>query len=98
MKRTAVEVWIGSAACAALVLASWRGWVPVPLSEALGFVTGVACVYLVVRENIWNFPVGIANNVFFLILFTRTRLYGDAGLHIVYMGLAVHGWYWWLHG
>ena len=79
-------------------MASWRGWVPVPLTEALGFVTGVACVYLVVRENIWNFPVGIANNVFFLILFTRTRLYGDAGLQIVYMGLAVHGWYWWLHG
>jgi nicotinamide mononucleotide transporter len=82
----------------ALAFASWRGWFPVPLTETLGFVTGASCVYLVVREHIWNFPLGIANNVFFFVLFSEARLYGDAGLQIIYLGLAVHGWYFWLHG
>jgi hypothetical protein len=27
--------------------------------EAVAFVTGAACVWLTVRENVWNFPVGL---------------------------------------
>ena len=38
-------------------------------TEILGFVTGAASVWLAVRESVWNWLVGIANNVFFLILF-----------------------------
>jgi nicotinamide mononucleotide transporter len=83
---------------AALLLAAWRQWVPISLTEALGFVTGVACVVLVVKQHVGNFPVGIANNVFFFVLFTRTRLYGDAGLQVVYILLALHGWWNWLYG
>ena len=70
----------------------------ISLTEALGFVTGVACVYLVVRRSIWNFPLGIANTIFFLVLFIESRLYGDAGLQIVYLVLGVQGWYNWLYG
>ena len=67
-------------------------------TEVAGFVTGAVCVWLVVRQNVWNFPVGIANNVFFIVLFTQAGLYADAGLQVVYIGLAALGWYWWLHG
>src|SRR5215212_8161014 len=75
--------WIGGAAGLALLYASWAGWAPPGLTpfsvtEALGFVTGALCVYLVVRENVWNFPVGIANSAFFLILFAGARLLGVA--------------------
>ena len=66
--------------------------------EVFGFVTGALCVWLVVRRNVWNFPVGMANNVFFLVLFVQAGLYADAGLQLVYLWLAVIGWYWWLHG
>lgn len=55
-------------------------------------------MWLVVRRSIWNFPVGIANNVFFWILFTSSGLYADAWLQVVYVVLAGLGWYWWLHG
>jgi nicotinamide mononucleotide transporter len=71
---------------------------PISWTETLGFVTGVVCVYLVVRQNIWNFPLGLANNIFFLLLFTQARLFGDAGLQIVYLALGLHGWYQWLYG
>lgn len=102
MKRR-LYLLVGVAASGALVYASWRGWAPFglapfTLTEALGFVTGALCVYLVVRENVWNFPVGIANCVFFLVLFTQARLYGDAALQIIYIALGFQGWYLWLRG
>jgi nicotinamide mononucleotide transporter len=82
----------------ALVAASAARLLPYDLTETLGFVTGAACVYLVVREDVWNFPVGIANNVFFLVLFAGARLYGDASLQVVYVALGFQGWYLWLRG
>lgn len=96
MKR--FDLWIGIAIGLALITASWRRWAPYSLTETLGFVTGAACVYLVVKQSLWNFPLGIANNVFFLILFVNARLYGDAGLQIVYIALGFQGWYYWLYG
>jgi len=101
MKRP--DLWIGGAAGLALVYASWLGWAPFgmapfSMTEALGFVTGALCVYLVVRENVWNFPVGIANSAFFLALFAGARLYGDAALQVIYIALGFQGWYLWLRG
>ena len=96
MKR--LDLWLGLLIGIGLTVASWQQWLPLPLTETLGFVTGAACVYLVVKQNIWNFPLGIANNIFFSILFFEARLFGDATLQIVYLLLGVQGWYNWLHG
>jgi nicotinamide mononucleotide transporter len=52
-------------------------------AELLGFATGAVGVWLTVRVNIWNSPVGLANNLFFLALFWTARLYADAGLQVV---------------
>ncbi|HEX7316110.1 MAG TPA: nicotinamide riboside transporter PnuC [Pyrinomonadaceae bacterium] len=98
-----LDLVVGGAAGLALLYASWRGWAPFGLApfgmtEALGFVTGALCVYLVVKENVWNFPVGIANSAFFLVLFAGARLYGDAALQIIYIALGFQGWYLWLRG
>lgn len=93
-----LDYWLGTLLGVGLILAAWQQWLPYSLTETLGFATGAACVYLVVRQNIWNFPLGIANNIFFLILFIEARLYGDAGLQIVYIALGIQGWYWWLYG
>lgn len=73
------------------------GWT-MSWTEVAGFATGALCVWLVVRQNVWTFPVGIANNVFFIVLFVQAGLYADAGLQVVYIGLGLLGWYWWLHG
>ena len=61
----------------------------------LGFVTGALCVWLLARQNIWNWPIGIANNVFYIVVFLRSGLFGDAGLQIVYIVLAAYGWWTW---
>jgi nicotinamide mononucleotide transporter len=101
MKR--LDWWAGGAASLALLYAAWRGWAPFgwtppSMTEALGFVSGALCVYLVVKEDVWNFPVGIANNAFFLVLFAGARLYGDAALQVIYIALGLQGWYLWLRG
>jgi nicotinamide mononucleotide transporter len=67
-------------------------------TEVAGFATGALCVWLIVKQKAWNFPVGIANNVFFIVLFSQAGLYADAGLQVIYIGLALVGWYWWLSG
>jgi nicotinamide mononucleotide transporter len=70
----------------------------VSLAELLGFVTGAASVWLTVLARISNFPVGIANSAFFLVLFASARLYADSGLQVVYIVLGFAGWWQWLHG
>jgi nicotinamide mononucleotide transporter len=67
-------------------------------AEILGFVTGAACVWLSVKARISNFPVGIANSAFFLVLFATSRLWADSGLQVIYIVLGFVGWWQWLHG
>ncbi|MFD7018179.1 nicotinamide riboside transporter PnuC [Streptomyces sp. NPDC059928] len=67
-------------------------------TEILGFATGALCVWLVARQHIANWPVGLANNVFFIVLFLQAGLYADAGLQVVFIALAVYGWWTWAHG
>ncbi|HEX2327414.1 MAG TPA: nicotinamide riboside transporter PnuC [Candidatus Angelobacter sp.] len=66
--------------------------------ELVGFVTGAVCVWLLVKENIWNWPVGITNNIFYVIIFYHSGLFADAGLQFVYITISIYGWWNWLHG
>lgn len=74
------------------------GDVPTSRAELLGFVTGVLNVWLVVRQRVWNWPLGIANVLLLMVLFWTAGLYADAGLQIVYVGLGLFGWWQWLFG
>jgi nicotinamide mononucleotide transporter len=67
-------------------------------AELLGFITGAACVYLVVRANVHNFWTGILNSALFLVLFATARLWADASLQFIYIVLGFIGWWQWLHG
>jgi nicotinamide mononucleotide transporter len=66
--------------------------------EAASVVTGAVCVWLTVRENVWNFPLGLVNVACFCVLFFGARLYADAGLQVVYFVLGLIGWRLWLRG
>jgi nicotinamide mononucleotide transporter len=55
-------------------------------------------VWLVARQNVWNWPIGVANNVTFLVLFWTAGLYADSALQVVYLGLGLYGWWAWLRG
>ena len=67
------------------------------LTEVLGFLTGVVNVWLLARENVWNWPVGLANNALYVAVFLGSGLYGDAGLQVFYIVLGIYGWWIWTH-
>ena len=64
--------------------------------EWIGALTGVYCVYLAAKQNIWNWPVAIISVVAYTIVFYKSMLYGDAGLQIYFLGTSVYGWYFWI--
>jgi nicotinamide mononucleotide transporter PnuC len=74
------------------------GTTPTSWAELIGFATGIANVWLVVRQNILNWPIGIANVLFLGVVFLQSGLYADAGLQLVYVGLQIYGWRVWLTG
>ena len=42
--------------------------------------------------------MGVANAIFFLILFWQARLYGDMALQVLFIAICLLGWYRWLYG
>lgn len=71
---------------------------PVTWVEVIGFATGAACVWGVARQKIWNWPVGILNNIAFVILFLGAGLYGETVLQLIFAVIAVYGWIKWSRG
>ena len=84
-------------ATCAIAYAAWSTGNASPL-EAAAFVSGAICVWLVVRESIWNFPLGLINVAISGYIFYEYRLYADSGLQVVYFALNLAGWYLWLFG
>lgn len=66
--------------------------------EWIGFVSGVLCVWWVVKEKIANWPVGIVNCLAWLILLWINAIYLNALLQIVYIAISLYGWWHWLWG
>ncbi|WP_127794030.1 nicotinamide riboside transporter PnuC [Agromyces sp. LHK192] len=73
-------------------------WLLAHWTEVLGFATGALCVVLAGRRNVWNYPIGIANNLVFIVLFASSGLYAATGLQVVYLAFGVHGWWRWTRG
>ena len=46
----------------------------------------------------WGWPLAAISSVLYLFLFWSQRLYGEACLQVVFVGLALWGWWVWLRG
>jgi len=68
------------------------------LLEWIGFVSGLLCVWWVVKEKIANWPIGIVNCIAWLILLWINAIYLNAILQLVYIVISVYGWWHWLWG
>jgi nicotinamide mononucleotide transporter len=66
--------------------------------EWIGAAAGLACVWLVARANIWNWPVSILNTTLYFVVFLRASLYADASLQVVFTVLGLYGWWSWRFG
>jgi nicotinamide mononucleotide transporter len=71
-------------------------WTGIDWVEAVGAVLGALCVGLQVKQIIWNWPLGIANNILYIVVFFRSGLFADCGLQVVYIIISIYGWWAWL--
>jgi nicotinamide mononucleotide transporter len=67
-----------------------NGW------EIAGTVLGLVGVALMIRQNIWGWPVGLVQVAIYAWVFYDARLYSDALLQICFFALQAYGWWHWL--
>jgi nicotinamide mononucleotide transporter len=68
------------------------------LLQYVAVAFGIAAVLLSARENPWNWPLGIINVGLYILIFYDAKFYAGMALQVVYVVLAVYGWWHWLHG
>jgi len=68
---------------------------PVSYVEFIGTMLGLISVFLAARANILTWPTGIANAIFFLVIFYQIHLYSDMFLQMYFCGMGVYGWFSW---
>ena len=73
----------------------WLAGMPMSIGDVLGFATGLGCVWLTARANIWNFFLGIVNSAILGLVFLEQRLFADASLQLVFIALGVRGFFEW---
>jgi nicotinamide mononucleotide transporter len=66
--------------------------------ELAGLISGLLCVWLLIRENVWTFPLGLVYAVVSVAVFMDQRLYADVLLSGYYVLMNAYGWYYWLEG
>lgn len=64
--------------------------------EACGAVAGLACVGLLIRQSMWNWPLGIAYAAISVFLFWQQHIYGQLALNAYFLAMNLYGWYVWL--
>lgn len=66
--------------------------------EIVAVAVTLLCVWLVVKQNMWTWPLGLIAVTLYGFLFFREKLYADMGLQVVYFAFNLYGWYEWLWG
>ncbi len=65
------------------------------LLETSGVITGIICVYLAAKNNIWGWPVAIISVILYIFIFLEAKLYADTGLQVYFLIMNIYGWYFW---
>lgn len=93
-----VTTVVMAAAAILFAVLSATGKLPFSGIEAAGFVTGAFSVWWSAKNSVWGFPIGIANNIFYFILFLEAGFYADMMLQVVYVAFSLYGIYKWVWG
>lgn len=66
--------------------------------ELISFVLALLTVLLNIRQSHWAWLFSIVSSALYALVFFDSRLYGDMGLQLVFIGVSVWGWRQWLGG
>ena len=82
-----------------LLAPAFQAWgSPVTWLEIVACLLGVAMVLANLRVKPVGWPLAIASSLLYGLLFVDSKLYGDAGLQVLFVVLAFWGWWQWLRG
>jgi nicotinamide mononucleotide transporter len=63
--------------------------------EWFGVFTGILCVWLAAKNNIYNWPIAVVSVVIYIFIFFESKLYADMGLQFYFLIMNFYGWYFW---
>lgn len=66
--------------------------------EASAAVSGLLCVWLLMRQSLWTWPLGLYYAIVSVYLFVGAGLPGQVCLHIYFIVMNAYGWYHWARG
>ncbi len=96
-----VEAFTSLAAAwvSALQTSAFTLWgVPVSWLEAVASLLGLAMVGFNLRVHPAGWPLAIASSALYALVFWQGRLYGQAALQLLFIGVSAWGWRQWLRG
>lgn len=68
------------------------------LAEICGTLLGVIGVALMIRQNVWGWPVGLVQVTISAWVFLQAKLYSDVLLQGFFFAIQAYGWWHWRHG
>jgi nicotinamide mononucleotide transporter len=68
------------------------------IGEIIGTVLGVIGVWLMIRQNIWGWPVGLVQVAVYAWVFSGAKLYSDTILQVFFFVIQAYGWWHWWRG
>lgn len=71
---------------------------PVTWLELAGAAAGLAMVVCNMRVWAAAWPLAMASSAAYGLLFAHSKLYGEAGLQVLFIAMAAWGWWQWLRG
>ena len=71
---------------------------PMSYIEFFGTILNVGCVWLVAKNKILNWPIGILGTILFMFLFFQINLYADFFEQIYFLITGFWGWWVWASG
>ena len=66
--------------------------------ELAGFVTTAAGIWLTTKRLMICWPVVLAADVLYLVVFFRAKLLSDGALQVFFVGFTLYGWWHWWRG
>ena len=66
--------------------------------ELAGFITTGLGIWLTARRNLWCWPLTLAADVLYLVVFYRARLLSDSLLQLFFVAFTLYGWWHWWRG
>lgn len=63
--------------------------------EIVAVTTGLAYIFLSIKQNIWCWLFGIISSGLYLFVFFYTKIYADMLLQVYYVIMGIYGWLHW---